>query len=277
MAVSYAQTTAWSAVVELAAQENSIISMIASGIYQADAENAKIIRSVSVGTPTISDYDGAITYEDLTDTNLDITMDQKKKYSFKVEDVDAAQSVPDLENPSLVEAGMALALEADKYAFSLIDGGTTNIIDDGTYGGTAGNPYAVTATNIDTVVGDAMAILDEKNAGPSRVLVVSSKVFRFIVDDARATLTDNGEVFKSGYLKDYYGFEVFKSNSLDGTGNERHCVAMSKRALPFASSVAESEMIRLESYFANAHRGLFVFGAGIKFADEIVDLHLTVA
>lgn len=279
MAIQYAQTTAWSAIVELVAQEKSIIAQVASGLYQADAENSKIIRTTSVGTPTIAAYVPAtgLTYEDLTDTKLDITMNQKFEYSFKVEDHDAKQSVPDLENAALIEAGMGLAIKADEYVFGLIDGGTTNIIDDGTYGGTATDPYAVTASNIDTVVGDAMAILDGNNAGPSRVLVVSSKIFKFVVDDARATLTDNVGVFASGYIKDYYGFEVYKSNSLDGTGNERHCFAATKRALPFAASVAESETLRLESNFATANRGLYVFGAGVKWADELVDLHLTVA
>jgi len=276
MAITKAQTEKWSAVVELVAQEASIISQVTSGLYQPDADNAKIIHAVSIGAPTISTYvpGTPITYSDLTDSELQIALDQFKMYNFKIEDIDQAQSVPDIENPALIEAGRGLAIEADEYAFSLYTGAGI-VIDDGTYGGTATNPYAVTAANIDTVVGDAMVALDEKNAGPDRVLVVSPKVFKLIVDDARATLTSNEGVFATGYIADYYGFEVYKSNKLAGTSPISHCLAMTKRALPFASSVTESENMRLESAFATAHRGLFVFGAGVKWADEMVDLHLT--
>jgi len=283
MAIQYSQTQSWSAVVELVAQENSIMASVASGLYQADAANSKIIRSVTVGEPTIGDYNPAsgITYEDLTDSELDITMDQKKFYAFKVEDIDAMQSVPELSNPALVQAGKGLALKADTYAFGLYgSAGTT--VDDGTYAGTATDAYQVSASTIDTVIGDAMATLDEKNAGPERVLVVDPKVFKLIVDDARATLTDNVDVFKAGYISNYYGFEVYKSNQLSVTAggvdglDGTHCLAMTKRALPFAASIAESEMIRLESNFADAHRGLFVFGAGVKWEDEMINLFLRV-
>jgi hypothetical protein len=124
-----------------------------------------------------------------------------------------------------------------------------------------------------------MTILDGFDAGPDRVLVVSPAVFRFVVDDARAVLTNNIDVFSNGYIKDYYGFEVFKSNSLSvGTGSDpaRHCLAMTRRALPFAGSITESELFRLESAFATAMRGLYVFGAGMKWENEAVDLFLTV-
>lgn len=274
MAITYAQTTKWSAIVELVAQEKSIIANVASGIYQADASNAKVIRAVSVGTPTISAYDPSATmsYSDLTDTTLDITMDKKFKYNFKIDDIDAMQSVPDLENPALIEAGMGLALEADKAAFALWASATTLIES-----ATPGTPETVTAANIDTLIGQAMETLDGFNAGPERVLVVNPHVFKFIVDDARTTLTNNVDVFKSGVITDYYGFTVYKSNSLTadaGTAAARYCIAMTKRALPFAASVVESENFRLQSSFATAHRGLFVFGVGVKFADEMVALNL---
>ena len=275
MAITKAITEKWSAVVELTAQEASIAGRITSGLYKADADGAKVIHAVSVSDPTISDYvpGTPITYSDLTDTELQIDMNVKKMYNFKVEDIDKAQSLPDLENPALIQAGRGMALEADKYVFGLY-GSAGNVIDDGTYAGTPGNPYAVTASNIDTVIGDAMVLADTNNWGIDRAIVVSPSVFKLIVDDARATLTSNEDVFSTGFIANYYGFAVYKSNQLDTTGTGFHCLAMTSRAIPFALSVAESENMRLESAFATAHRGLTVFGAGVKWADEVIDMHL---
>jgi len=283
MAILKSITEKWSAVVELTAQEMSIAGRITSGLYQADADNAKVIHAVSVSAPTISDYvpGTPITYADLTDTELQIDMDQKKMYNFKIEDIDKAQSLPDFENPALIEAGRGMALEADKYVFSLYAGAGCRL-DDSTYAGVATDAYVVTASNIDTVIGDTMVLMDKKNVGPERNLVVSPAVFKLIVDDARATLTSNEDVFSTGFIANYYGFSVYKSNQLATSAGGvdelvgTHCIALSNRALPFALSVAESENMRLESAFATAHRGLTVFGAGIKWEDEIVDLFLRV-
>lgn len=267
----------YSAAVELLAQENSLISTVTNGLYQPDATNSSVIHTVSYGAPVIGDYvkGTPITYSGLDDVQLDIPLSTQKYFAFSVEDIDEAQTVNAIENPNVIQHAKGLAIEADKMAFGLFaSAGTT--IDDGTYAGTAGNPYSVSASNIDDVVGDAGVVLDEKNASTERVLIVSPKVFKLILDDSRATLTDNVGVFATGYVKDYYGFEVYKSNSLSGTSPQSDCIAMTKRAMPFASSVTEFEKIRLEAQFASANRGLYVFGAAVKFADEMIHLNLTV-
>jgi hypothetical protein len=280
MAITNSISEVWSAIVELKAQEQSKIAQVTSGIYQADATNTKVIHTVGFATPTIGDYTpGGLTYADLTDDGVDIDMNQKKFYSFKVEDIDQAQSAADVERPALIQAGRGLALAADAYSFGLYgDAGTS--LDDGDFGGTAGDALLVDGTNIDTAIGKAMEVLDVNNAGEDRALIVSPGVFRVIVDDLRGVLTDNVNVVKTGMIEDYYGFRVYKSNQLSVTAGGTdgldgyHCLAMTNRALPFAMSITESENMRLESSFATAHRGLMVFGAAIKHPTEVVDLFL---
>lgn len=273
MAIQYFQSEKWSAVVELAAQEQSIIGQVASGLYQADASGAKIINSTSINTPTIGDYvagDG-ITYGDLTDTNTAIALDQYKYFSFKVEDIDQAQSQADITNPAIAEAGRGLALSADAYIFGL-HADFTHEIDDGA---TPGGALSVTSADVEEVILNAKEELDGANAGPDRVLVVTPWFHNKMVLAGITSLSDNVDLYRSGRVGQFGGFEVYMSNQLDTTsGTDDHVLAFTRRAIPYAALVQKVETLRLESQFADAVRGLYVFGGAVKWAGEGVDIRV---
>lgn len=271
MAINDFQTEKWSAIVELAAQEQSIISQVASGLYEADATGAKVINSTSIGTPTIGTYVAAdgISYGDLSDSNTPINLDQYKYFSFKVEDIDQAQSQADITNPAIAEAGRALALEADKYIFGL-HGDFGGQIDDG--GGTPA-ALSVTSADVEEVILNAKEEMDGSNAGPDRVLVVSPWFHNKMVLAGLTSLSDNVDLYRSGRVGQFGGFEVYMSNQLDSpAADEHHVLAFTRRAIPFAALVQKVETLRLESQFADAVRGLYVFGGAVKWEDEAVDI-----
>lgn len=282
MALDNVQTTKWSALVELAAQEQSIAGQVANGLYQPDASNAKIVSVSTFSTPTIGDYTASdIAYEELTDGGLDITMDQKKYYAFRIEDVDRAQTEVDLESAPIQQAGRGLALTVDSYAFGLHASAGTQL-DDGDFGGTPGNALGVNSGNVEEAIATIVESLDDNNAPADRVLVIPSFFNQKLVlaGIGRDLMTPaSGEIiYREGYIGRYNGLDIFTSNKLasPATG-EFYALAMSRRALPFAASVTESEVMRLESRFATAYRGLYVFGAGVLFSNEMVRLHVSKA
>ena len=67
----------------------------------------------------------------------------------------------------------------------------------------------------------------------------------------------------NGKLAKLYGFEVLQSNNVpdNGSGALYKILAGTSRACTFADSVNETEAYRPEKFFADALRGLHVYGA----------------
>lgn len=281
MALDNTQVTRWSAIVELAAQEASIAGQVANGLYQPDATNSYIVQATTFGVPTIGDYSGsALTYEELSDSKLDITMNQQKFYAFKIEDPDMVSTDIDIATPAVQQAGRGLAITTDTYAFTQATTGAGTALDAGDFGGTPTNALAVNSANVEEAISAIVETLSTNNAGPDRVLVVPP-FFRqkmVLAGLDRLVQPEASTLYREGFIGRFNGLDVFESNQLvKPSAGEFQVLAMTRRALPFASTVSESEVLRLQDYFATAYRGLYIFGAGVLFADEIVSLHVTKA
>lgn len=269
MALTHVQAMKWAGIVESVAQEASILSTVANGQYQADAAGANIIRISNIGTPSVGNYTPgqALTYGALTDDAIDIAIDQKKVFTFKVEDIDKAQSSVDVKNQAIKQAGMALALEADKYIFAQFAKAGYQIND-----GATPTPGAldVNSANVEQVILDVQMYFDEHNVGGmDRFLVVAPWFKQKMVLAGLTRQTGVGdEVYLNGYIGKIFGFNVYVSNQLTAG----HMLAMSSRAVPFVSQINTVESLRLQDAFADAVRGLYTFGADVLFADEFVDL-----
>ena len=66
--------------------------------YEGDIEHARSVKILGVGEPTISAYNGStpLNYEQMSDKGQTLTIDQQYSFSFLVDDVNQAQSVPGL-------------------------------------------------------------------------------------------------------------------------------------------------------------------------------------
>jgi hypothetical protein len=268
MALTKIQAQKWAGIVEAVAQEASILSTIANGQYQADAAGANLIRVSSISTPSVGNYtSGQLTYGDLTDDAIDIAIDQKKVFTFKVEDIDKAQSSVNVKDQAIKQAGMALALEADKYIFAQYAKAGYQIND-----GATPTPGAldVNSKNVEQVILDVQMYFDEHNVGSmDRFLVVAPWFKQKMVLAGLTRQTGVGdEVYLNGYIGQVFGFKVYVSNQLTAG----HMLAMSNRAVPFVSQINTVESLRLQNAFADAVRGLYTFGADVLFEEEFVDI-----
>jgi hypothetical protein len=264
----------WSAIVELAAQDTSIIASVANGKYQADAAGAKVIHVGSLGAPTVGNYvkGTPMTYTALTDTDTPITMDVQKYFAIPVEDIDVAQSQADFKSGAVAEAGQALGLEADKFIFGLYGDAGLQINDKEAIPGA----LDVNNVNIDDVFLQAKVALDEASAGPDRFAAISPRIHAKLLKAGYVRDTQLGDgIYQNGYVGKVFGFEVYVTNELTvnaTTGD--HCIFATKRAMPFAASVSKVETLRLQDQFGDGVRGLYVFGGAVLFADEVVDAWL---
>lgn len=224
------------------------------------------VKICSVGDITISDYTKNTDLSDpqtLSDSATNLVIDQAKSFNFQIDDVDRAQSTPKLMELAMSQAAAALAEVADKYVYSLYTGVSSD------------NTETVAELTEDNVV-DSIISLREKlyangvNSNIPLCLEVSPAVAMLILKAKLWTSSDNSSAMSNGALGNLVGFEVFVSPNVavDSSGYTK-CLARTKRAVAFAEQINEIEAYRPELRFADAVKGLHLYGAKIVYPKEI--------
>ena len=224
------------------------------------------VKICSVGDITISDYTKNTDLSDpqtLSDSATNVVIDQAKSFNFQIDDVDRAQSTPKLMELAMSQAAAALAEVADKYVYSLYTGVSSD------------NTETVAELTEDNVV-DSIISLREKlyangvNSNIPLCLEVSPAVAMLILKAKLWTSSDNSSAMSNGALGNLVGFEVFVSPNVavDSSGYTK-CLARTKRAVAFAEQINEIEAYRPELRFADAVKGLHLYGAKIVYPKEI--------
>lgn len=232
------------------------------------------VKICSVGDITISDYTKNTDLSDpqtLSDSATNLVIDQAKSFNFQIDDVDRAQSTPKLMELAMSQAAAALAEVADKYVYSLYTGVSSD------------NTETVAELTEDNVV-DSIISLREKlyangvNSNIPLCLEVSPAVAMLILKAKLWTSSDNSSAMSNGALGNLVGFEVFVSPNVavDSSGYTK-CLARTKRAVAFAEQINEIEAYRPELRFADAVKGLHLYGAKIVYPKEICLLSCKVA
>lgn len=281
MAISNFISEKWSALVELAAQEQSIARTVTGGQYQADASGTSAIKTARVGDIDILTYTNDTdlsALQSLGDEGYTISLDEKKAFNFSVDDVDLAQSQGNFSPAAMTQAGRKLALTADAYTFGLYgDAG----IPAGNKIGAVAASIAITEANVDTYIYNMKEIMDEQNCGPNRWLVVPSWFnTKLALAGLGIQLGDNKKdnLFEVGEVIKYAGFNIIQSNSLSAVGagsDEYQIMAFTDRAIPMVAQVQKVESLRNPNRFGEIVRGLYVFGAAVVFPKEVVVLSAT--
>ncbi len=231
------------------------------------------VRICSTGAITVGDYtkntDMALPEE--IDTHMrDLVISQAKYFNFQIDDIDLLQSKPDLMKHSMKRAASALQDAADQYVFELCKGATLSLAKD-----------ATVANIIDTVI-EARTMLYAQNVTDSTELyleispAVAELIFKAKVDLA----SDNSAVLENGCIGSLMGCKIFVSNNIPTADNEsggvvNYCFMRTKDAVTFAEQLSEIESYRPENRFADAVKGLHLYGARIYQPNQIVKLALT--
>lgn len=232
------------------------------------------VKICSVGDITISDYTKNTDLSDpqtLSDSATNLVIDQAKSFNFQIDDVDRAQSTPKLMELAMSQAAAALAEVADKYVYSLY----TGVSSDNTE-----TVAELTEDNIvDTIIGMREKLYNNGvNSNIPLCLEVSPAVAMLILKAKLWTSSDNSSAMSNGALGNLVGFEVFVSPNVavDSSGYTK-CFARTKRAVAFAEQINEIEAYRPELRFADAVKGLHLYGAKIVYPKEICLLSCKVA
>ena len=222
--------------------------------YEGDCKYARTVKILGVGEPTITAYDGntPLTYEKMSDRGQDLVIDQQYSFSFLVDDIDQAQSVPGLKEEYQRKAVHGLAVKRDSYVASLIK--TASNVTTAT---------ALTADAVKTAIDNGIVALRERNFDEEGVIEVTPAVYNVFKNHLITLSTNNPELIKKGVVGKYDDFDVIMSNNMAKDTTHAYCAIRGKKAIAFAGQINEVEALRSESHFADLVRGLDTFGAKV--------------
>ena len=238
-------------------------------------ERGSVVRICGIEPVEVHDYVKNVNMESptiLEDNFRDLVIENAKYFNFQVDDIDRVQSSPKLMMLAMKNAAAALADSADRYIYSLAE--------------EASNYMArkdVSVENIIDILINARTMLMNKNVSNASdiVIEVTPEIAGMILKAKVALSTDNGEALENGCLGSIGGCKIFVSNNLTRASSEggvlHKCVARTKRAIAYAEQISEVEAYRPELRFADAVKGLHLYGAKVVYPNEMVILNLTVA
>ena len=250
--------------------KKSILPEISNTDYEGEISgqgDKVVIRTVPA--VTINNYAGTITTQELTTAKVEMLIDKAKYYSFKVDDVLAAQADINLLEGASTDAaeGMRIAVETEVLA-GAITGATT-----------IGAQTTITAANILTNILTMSKQLDELNIPEEGRFIVLSPEFISLLKQSelrQAYLTGDGtSPLRNGLVGMVDRFRVFQSNMVytaasGADSGYTHVLAGHPKALSFASQFTNTETVRMESTFGDQVRGLKVYGSKVVTPDALV-------
>ena len=232
------------------------------------------VKILGVGPITVQDYTKNTNLADpaaLSDTVRELVIDHAKAFNFQIDDIDRAQSTPKIMDEALRLAASALANQADLAVYEQY----TSVSGD--------NTLTVNKVNADNIMDTILAgVLKLQNNGVTDgiVLEVSPQIASIILKAKLNLATDNSAVLENGCIGSIAGCKVNVSNNIfteEDSGTVYHkCFMRTKRAIAFAEQLSEVEAYRPELRFADAVKGLMLFGTKVVYSDELVLLDLGV-
>jgi hypothetical protein len=226
-----------------------------------------------VGAVAVKDYTGAVTFDGLSTSSVELDMDQKKYFAFKVNDVDKAQSAGDLVDSHTTEAGATLQETVDKFILGAYTAAhADNVIGDDT------TPKALDKTNVyDYIVDLGTKLSNKKVPKAERFVVVNAEVLGLLSKDDR--FTRNPVVLENGVVEGQKinGLQVVVSEELAKADGKLKIVALHKSAIGYGKQLDEVEAMRLQDDFADGIRGLMVFGSETLRPEALAVLTGTIA
>ena len=276
MAINNFVPTIWSEKLWRALDRQYIAAAHCSREFEGDIkEKGNKVKILGIEPVTINNYSKNTNMnapQQISDNARELVINQAKYFNFQVDDVDKAQAVPHLMDLVVDSAASSLANVADQYIFSLWEDAGFLI---------EGDNHDVSAL-LKTFL-DARTILyrSDVNNSDDLVLEVSPDVAACILRAKIELDTDNSDQIETGCIGKLFGVKVFVSNNIaqdfntsgpDAPDCYHKCIMRSKRAIAYAEQISEIEAYRPELRFADAVKGLHLYGAKVVYPDEMVTI-----
>ena len=264
-------STVWSETLSSQMDKKYIAVANCNREFEGDIKNrGDRVKICGVGSINVFDYnknsDFDLSAQQLNDTLKTLVINQAKAFNFQIDDIERAQTNPKLMDAAVKNAASALANIADQYVFSLCS--------------KAGFSFAESA-NVDNIISlliDARTKLLKQNVNdPNDIVIEVSPEVSSLILKSKINISNEDTALETGCIGSVAGCKVFVSNNIPVEGNVHKCIVRSKRCIAFAEQLSEIDAYRPEKRFADAVKGLHLYGAEVIYPSEMVRLDLTVA
>lgn len=245
---------------------------------QGDTVHINTIGEVTIGTYT-KDTDFTSGPQALTATDSTLVINQAKYFNFAVDDIDTAQAAGDIMDKAMQRAAYGLADAADKYLADQLAAAITTA--NGNQVGTTA--VALTKENVYENIVKMKTILDKANVPTTgRWLVVPPEMVALILQDDRFVKTGGTkaeDTLANGWVARAVGFDIYESNNCNSTtasSTTTYTVtAGDEGACTYAEQISDTEAYRPEKRFADAVKGLHLYGAKVVDPKRLAGLKCT--
>ena len=278
----------WSARLLYALDNAHVATNLVNRNYEGVIANqGDTVHINSIGAVTVKDYTKNTNIADpevLTTADQTLDIDQAKYFNFQVDDVDKAQISGEIIDTAMGRSAYALADVSDAFLLKTIANGvaSANKI------GAKATLTALTASNVYENIVKMRTLLDKANVPTTgRTIVVPPEVYALLLLDDRFAKSgsDSGQnALLNGMVGRVAGFDVFMSNNCvsgtdGGSGSTPYFVitAQVAAATTYAEQIIKTEAYRMEKRFADAVKGLHVYGAKVTDGSQIAAMYCSVS
>lgn len=260
MAISASISSIWAPAVLEALEKSLAYGQLFNRDYVGQVTTGATVKITSISDVSINAHtrDSAITWEALTDSTQDLSIDQEKYFAFMLDDADAVQSSANLMGAATRNAVYQLRDTIDSYLATVLASGT---IVAGL--GTSTTPLEINSSNVGSTLRLIARRLDDaKVPRNGRYVVLPPWAIEDLVAANITDSTSNANALASGMVGRYAGLDILVSHNVPNTTSAKYQIyAASTVSQTMAMQIENVEQMRLETYFADGVRGLAVYGA----------------
>jgi hypothetical protein len=239
-------------------EDNLVLNQICKAPIKAPIkEYGDTVYFTDLGDPTITDYTGTLTAEDLVDSQVAMLIDKTKTFCFKVKDVDQLMANIDAKGSQTERAAYQLKDKIERDVF-------TNVGADAN----AGTPLTATITsaNVISYVSELARPLYENNVTEDNMWVLLPHWMKLKLQIAGISFSINEGVNGKGgmfWTKDL-GFTTYVSNTVYNAGTQgtpiSTVLAGSYQSIGFAKKMLKTRDIELATTRAIQLDGGTIYG-----------------
>lgn len=277
----------WSASLFVKLRKSLIFGALCQRTYEGEISRfGDTVKINEIGPVTVTAYTkgATLSYESLSSAQKELKIDQASSFAFKIDDIDQAQTNPKLMDGAMGDAAYRIADTIDAYIAGLYaQAGATPAAT--TYIGASGGSLSVSSGNVIETLTYAGRYLSEKNVptGGRWIAVPSWFVQKLTIAATGAVsaigvpkLQSDGALV-NGFVGHLVGFDIYESQNVSTNGTQYRIMCGTRNAIGYAGQVTEVEALRLQTTFASAARGLYVYGAKMTAPEELLTLYLAEA
>ena len=244
------------------------------------------VRINSIGDINTFDYESNTDMPDpqvLTDDQRRLVIDQQKGFNFQIDDIIEFQSNVDLQNEAIPKATYAIENTIDRsIAYLYQDTPYINMI------GTDSSPISLSnPSDFYPLLIDMRTMHKRRNVPDdgTRCIVMPPEAFGQLLKDTSRFVFPNAPdmatgVLRNGRLDTVTGYMIYESNNCIEETVSGHKIykimAFYRETISLAMQIINVETYRMEKRFANAVKGLYVYGTKVVRPETLLTLTATI-